>query len=331
MPEDTGSAGLELAASVASAVAGLRFDSMGADDREGWLRTFSSIDGAVAAGRSRALGAAAGDRPRGAAERSAELVRATGMSDGDARRAVRLADTLEAVPAAAEALAAGEITSGHAAALSSGVPWLYRSAIGSDPTLLAAARNQTVDEFTTTISTWRQELDGDLDGRWLAARQHRDRQAGWSIRADGMVHLHARLAPDAGSLLTGALHALSEHLWRTQDDRSAEPGRSGSGDDPAINGDEAGSDIRALQRTTAQRQADALVELARRATDPAVATEGRPRVDLLVAVELDALTTGPPARRVRCPYRRRRSVGPCRSQTVGLRFRCDPSSARLRW
>jgi hypothetical protein len=146
-----------------------------------------------------------------------------------------------------------------------------------------------------------------------------------------MVHLHARLAPDAGSLLTGALHALSEHLWRTQDDRSAEPGRSGSGDDPAINGDEAGSDIRALQRTTAQRQADALVELARRATDPAVATEGRPRVDLLVAVELDALTTGPPARRVRCPYRRRRSVGPCRSQTVGLRFRCDPSSARLRW
>ena len=114
VPEDTGSAGLELAASVASAVAGLRFDSMGADEREGWLRTFNSIDGAVAAGRSRALGAAAGDRPRGAAERSADLVRATGMSDGDARRAVRLADTLEAVPAAAEALAASEITSGHA-------------------------------------------------------------------------------------------------------------------------------------------------------------------------------------------------------------------------
>ena len=303
----------ELAADLTAEIAGLRFDRMDEAERDTWLRTFTAIDGAVAVGRSRALAAAVAGRPRKAVVRSAALVQATGMSSAEAGRAVRLADTLHAAPAAAEALATGEITPGHAAALASGVPWLYRSGIQSDPTLLAAARTQGVDEFATTVKTWTRAHDGDLDGRRLAARQYRDRRASWTVKHDGMIHIHADLPPDSGSIVTGALHALSEHLWRTEDGRAAGPADAPDG-----------YDARALVRTTTQRHADALIELARRATDPAEpdgvpvdnvadaptgsgsdtrivsGRAGRPRVDLLVAVSLDALTAEPPMKPGHC-------------------------------
>jgi hypothetical protein len=35
-----------------------------------------------------------------------------------------------------------------------------------------------------------------------------------------MVHIDADLAPDVGSILTGAIHAWSEHLWRIEDSRT---------------------------------------------------------------------------------------------------------------
>ena len=299
----------DLANGIAERIGDLRFDRMGEAGRDAWLRTFSAIDGAVAAGRSRALAAAVAGCPRKAAARSAELVQATGMSTAEARRAVRLSDTLDAAPAAAQALAAGDITPGHATALANGVPWLYRSGIGSDPALLDAARTQTVDEFATTVSTWTRSLDGDLDGRRLAARQHRERRAGWTVRSDGMVHIDADLPPDTGSMVTGALHALAEHLWRTEDGRPGGPDAVGTASTAGTPGPADGPDgpdgfdARALVRTTAQRQADALVELARRAGNPEAGGSegatgrtpgrdraGRPRVDLLVAVDLDAIT-----------------------------------------
>jgi|TARA_B110001454_G_scaffold51727_1_gene50616 hypothetical protein len=71
-----------------------------------------------------------------------------------------------------------------------------------------------------------------------------------------MVHVEADLDPDADSIVTTALHAMAEHLWRTEDDRAGGPvGVDGRG--PAR------FDTRHLERTTAQRQADAFVELAR--------------------------------------------------------------------
>ncbi len=285
--------GGDLLAAVSAVVGRLGFDGMPADEREGWLRTFTALDGVVAAGRSRALAAESAGRRRKAAERSADLVRTTGMSGGEARRAVRLADALEASPTAAKALADGEITAGHATTLAHGIPWLYRGAAEADPTLLDAARTQTVDRFAETVADWTRQADGDLDGRRLAARQHRDRRAGWTVRADGMVHLDALLAPDAGTIVTNALHARAEHLWRTEDGRPAD----GSG---------IGADGHHLARTTAQRNADALLDMARSfSATPSGArsgsdtssdtgasgqdTAGRPRVDLLVTVGLDRL------------------------------------------
>ena len=53
-----------------------------------------------------------------------------------------------------------------------------------------------------------------------------------------MVHIDADLAPDVGSILTGAIHAWSEHLWRIEDSRTGgTDARVGnSREDPPWNG-----------------------------------------------------------------------------------------------
>jgi len=265
----------------------------GGGRRAEWLRSLTTLEGMLAAARSRVLAVSPGDTAKRSAERSAELVRETGMSGTEARRAVRLADTLRAVPAAADALAEGRITAGHATVLSTGVSWLNRPAVSLDGGLLEAACDQSVDEFRATVGEWEQRENGDGDGRRLAARQHRRRRATWFTRDDGMVRIEADLAPDSGAMVTGALQALSEHLWRTEDGRTA--------------GSEPVQDLSA-GRTSVQRNADALEELARRATkpvDPSLTADGpqgagRPRVDLLVTVDLERLQRTSGADRGRC-------------------------------
>ena len=270
---------------VASRLTDLDACRLTSGERTDWLRTLTDLEAMVAAARSRVLSGSPGASGTGV-RRRAELVRHTGMSGFEASRAVRLADTLTAVPAAADALADGRITTGHATALASGVSWLNRPAAAVDSSLIEAACHQSADEFKATVAEWERIENGDADGRHLAAHQHRKRTANWFTRDDGMIRLQADFAPDVGGMVTGAIQALSEHLWRTEDDRATGP----------LTGGDIGS---AVHRTTGQRNADALVELARRATVPPGGGEGpdhrggRPRVDLLVTVGLDRLQTRP--------------------------------------
>ena len=97
----------------------------------------------------------------------------------------------------------------------------------TDPLLLEAASTQRVDEFAATVRVWKADADRDLDGRRRAALQHNRRKACWHTGPDGMVHVRVDLAPDAGAIVTGALHAISERLWRDEDDRNARPIRPG--------------------------------------------------------------------------------------------------------
>ncbi len=274
----------EVVASLGRMVEGLRPGALSTGQRTAWLRSLSRLDGLVAAGRSRLLSPDPATRSMPPAERSAELVRTTGVSCAEARRAVRLADTLQRVPAAASALADGTITEGHATVLATGIARHDRGA-AADPSLLAAARSQTVDEFAATVAEWDRHANGDADGRLLAARQHRRRRAGWWTGPDGMIRIDAELAPDAGSVVTGALQSISEELWRTHDGRpsgdAADGGLAGAG----LDGD--------AGRTIPQRHADALEEMARRAGAPAGTSGGRVRTDLVVTVGLDTLRTTP--------------------------------------
>ena len=281
---------------VSSLLGGLGFDAMGPVERSEWLRIFTNVDGAVAASRSRALSVTQGVRPRRFLERSAELVHTTGMSTFDARQAVNLADTLDEMPAAADALATGGITTGHAAVLARGVSDLNRPAAAADPSLLAAARSQGVDDFKASMATWKSEIDGDLDGSRLASRQHRDRKVTWYTKTNGMVHIDADLAPDVGSIVTGVIRGHAEHLWRTEDGRTADPdGPFGTNGRHTTRPDRWSDSEPDTRRTTRQRNADALAAIARHFNNPDTTSPspraGQTRSDVIVTIDYDKLTT----------------------------------------
>ncbi len=330
-----GSAARALVQSVEALLAGLDVADLTPLDRADCLRSFTVVDGMVAAARSRVLAGASAGGSRRSRERSAELVRETGMSGMDASRAVRLADTLTAVPAAADALAEGRITTGHASVLAGGVSWLNRGAAAHDGSLIDAACNQCVDEFKATVAQWELVENGDADGRRLAARQHKNRTAHWFTRDDGMIRLQADFAPDTGAMVTRAVHTFAEMLWRTEDGRTAHPAGDSTGN---LHGSLSGPDTPEMRRTIGQRNADAIAELIRRGGDPNTpretgesreSRESRPQVDLLVSVDLARLqlaenSTSDPSGDRRDPYSRcETSDGLPLSPAAVRRLACD--------
>ena len=218
----------------------------------------------------------------GAAERSAELVRASGVSQREARRSVRMAEALAEAPAMAAALAAGVVTPGHAEALAYGVDRLDRAVADADPGLQSAARELPADGFRTVVDEWQRDRWGDVDGRRLAQRQHRRRRAGWRTLADGMVRIEADLAPDAGAVVVGELGRIAEDLWRHEDGRAGEPRSNDSGG--------SGKDPKGESRSVVQRNADAFAEMARRSSAREAVGMGsgasvRARADIVCVVD----------------------------------------------
>ena len=219
----------------------------------------------------------------GAAERSAELVRASGVSQREARRSVRVAEALAEAPVMAAALAAGEVTPGHVEAVAYGVDRLDRVAADADPGLRAAARELSADGFRAVVDEWQRDRLGDVDGRRLAGRQHRRRRAQWRTLSDGMMRFEADLAPDAGAVIAGELGRISQGLWRNEDGRVgvARPAAAGKGHTGG-----AGE-----LRSVVQRNADALVEMARRSSTGAtgggseVGVPVRGRADIVCVVD----------------------------------------------
>ncbi len=255
---------------VSGILGGLDWGSMPPGTRSEWLAVLSNVEGAVAATRARAIAHDAGSK--GAAERTAELVRATGMSGRDAAAAVKVADALTAAPAVVGALASGAITTGHVEAMSRDLPADHRRTAMADPAVLASAMASGVDGFRAEVRGWKAHVDRDVEGRRLAASQQARRSAGWHTAPDGMVHLRAELAPDAGAVVVGALRSTSERLWRREDDREVDPS------DPARG------------RSVAQRNADAVLKMAE-LVNGADGPSGPPRVDLVVIADNDALAT----------------------------------------
>jgi len=252
---------------VSGVLGGLDWASMSLGVREGWLSVLSNIEGAVAA--CRAAGVACGGDTVGAAEHTAELVRATGMSGRDAAGVVKAADVLVTAPAVAEALACGAITTGHVDAIVRDLPVGERAAAVADPAVLDAAVSNGVDGFKAGMRNWQAHHDCDLDGARLAARQHARRRLTWSTTGSGMLRLSGDLPPEVGARVTGAIRAESERIWRQQDDRAPDPS------DPATG------------RSVAQRNVDALERIITKANNGA--TPGHGRVDLQVVVDYQVL------------------------------------------
>jgi Domain of unknown function (DUF222)/HNH endonuclease len=190
------------------------------------------------------------------------LRRRARLGAADAHQRVRVARALHRGPLAgtAQALAAGDISCAHAAVLAGGAQDLPpATAVKAEPVLLAAARRLDPPRLRRLVAHLRQVADPDAAAA-QTRRQHARRGVWVSPTFAGMVALDGLLDPEAGATLLAALEPLARPT-------TAEDARSG-----------------------AQRRADALTELARRALEGGrLPDTGGVRPQLTVTIELASL------------------------------------------
>jgi hypothetical protein len=227
-----------------------------ADQLEGaWLRRLAAVD---------ARGAAGAEGGVQAGSTAGWLRAALRMSPAGAARAVRTARALHRGPlgATASALAAGEVSVEHAAALAEATHDLPTARVAeAERVLVEAARRLDPGRLRRLTTHLRALIEPDRRER---ARARWERRGLWlSATYDGMVALDGWLDPETGETVRAALAPLA---------RPAGP------QDP---------------RSAAQRRADALGELARLGLKGGRLPEaGGVRPQLTVTVELASLLDG---------------------------------------
>src|SRR5664280_480756 len=197
----------------------------------------------------------------GAVSTAAWLRQACRLSAGEASERVRTARMLaDDLPVTADALAGGDLSYAHARVLASAAGELPAESLPTvEPILVEAARHTDPAGLRSLCTQVRTMLD-PTGAEEAAALAHDRRHLSVSATFAGTVVLDGVLDPEGGATVIAALAPL------------AAPG--GADDD----------------RTPAQRRADALVELARRALDSAElpATAGQ-RPHLQIRVDLATL------------------------------------------
>lgn len=228
---------LEQVGALGSHLAGC--DDWSDEHREAALVGFDRLAGALAAARGkvlvahqRAFAAGSGDRDLAAAR-----ARTTRNGLGEARREVRQAQTLDALPAVADAVTGGTMPIAHLDALARAAAGASEHAAAAlarpdvQQTLVRWSSRQSLKEFTASAARLVASFDPAVLDR-SAEAQHRERQLHLSHGPDG-TRLTARLDRLAGEALRVALAGMGQ----------------APGDD----------------RTKAQADADALVMLVERA------------------------------------------------------------------
>jgi hypothetical protein len=218
-----------------------------------WLRELAGVDG---------RGAAGAEDDTQAPSTTSWLRNQLRLGGGAACQAVRTARALfrGSLAGTAQALAAGEISSTHAAVLAHGTGDLpAHTTMEAEPVLLEAARRLDPRRLRRVVAHLRQVADpqgADADQE----RRH-DRRGLWLAPTwEGMLAVDGLLDPEAGQTLLAALEPLA---------------RPGSADD---------------DRSGWQRNADALTELARRSLEGGrLPRSGGVRPQLLVTVDLATL------------------------------------------
>jgi hypothetical protein len=218
-----------------------------------WLRELAAVD---------ARGAAGAEDGVRAPSTAGWLRSRARLGAADAAQHVRVARALHRGPltGTARALAAGEISAAHAAVLARGTQDLRpRTTVEAEPVLLDAARRLDPARLRRVVAHLRDVAEPEAaDAR--ARRQHEQRGLRVSPTFEGMVAVDGLLEAEAGETLLAALDPLAR---------------------PAGAADE---------RSTAQRRADALTELARRALEGgSLPHTGGVRPQVTVTVELATL------------------------------------------
>lgn len=194
------------------------------------------------------------------------------MSKARAKRVIANGRSLERMPEVDAAFARGDVSSDHVRVLG--------AAQALNPTAFAKAEEQLVtdacterfDTFCRRVAYWRQEAEPD-DAEDEAASAHRRRSLHASKTFEGTVVVDATLDPVGGAIYLGELSRL-ERLLFDQDWAAA---RARLGHEPSVVD---------LDRTPAQRRADAQVLMAERSAAKAPsAVEPRVLLQVLVGYE----------------------------------------------
>ena len=173
---------------------------------------------------------------------------------GTAREHVRMARSLEEMPAAREALDRGDLSMSATRVLVTARHADAEAFQRAEEQLVEAARIHSVSDLGRVVGYWRQAVER---GHSAASEEQlrRQRRLHASASLFGMVHVDGALDPESGETLLTALRAVMD----------AEA-RSGADD----------------ERTPAQRRADALTEICRQWLDAGE----RPHVTVMVAADL---------------------------------------------
>jgi hypothetical protein len=252
-----------------------------------WLRELAAVDGRGAAGAEAGVAA-----PSTAGWLRGRL-RAGG---GTCRGWVRTARALFRGPlvGTGRALAAGELSVAHAAALAHATHHLPpTTAAAAEPVLLEAAAQLDPPTLRKVVAHLSEVADPE--GAQEQAQRRHERRGLWVIPSfEGMVAIDGLLDPEAGETLLTALEPLARPT-------TAEDDRNG-----------------------AQRRADALTELARRALEGGrLPTSGGVRPQLTVTIDLASLLGHPGM-----PGGNACWVGPLPAETV-RRLACDAAVTRV--
>ena len=195
------------------------------------------------------------------------------VSRAAAKRRVRLGRTLRHLPAVAEAWRDGAIGEDQAQAIASARRHRTESSMARDEEMLVAqAKEMGFDDFSRALDYWKQLADPDG-----AEASDEERKASRDVFLEsslgGMWLGQMTLDPISGSIVAGELNRLEHDLFEADCAQAKERlGRTARIDE--------------LARTSGQRRADALVEMARRSrTAPADGIRPAPLFSVFVGYE----------------------------------------------
>lgn len=270
---------LDAAASALDALHGLDVDALGDGELSAAVLRAQELRGLLDAAEARLIGA--WDRRRcwrddGARTPAAWLAAKERLPVAEARRRVRHARTMRLFPAIAQAWAAGEVDRTHVTTLLGARTPRTKEAFERDhKALLDSARTRSFADFKRHCDVW--EMLTDPDGAEQGADDDRAaREVHLNQSFGGMWFGKLTLDPVSGEIVDTALRAIERELFDA---------------DWAVATQRLGREPLAMEldRTPAQRRADALVEMATRART-APAGGRRPAPLFTVVVGLDMLT-----------------------------------------
>jgi hypothetical protein len=210
---------------------------------------------------------------RSAANRLAYRLR---LPIADLKRRIGRGAALRSMPATAQALAEGTITSHHVDRLSRANRSKVSEAFAeSEAHLVEQARRRPWKEWDGLVSRWEAAVDptkGEADADEQALQRGLTTETG----LDGMGRLEGRLAPLETAELNAELDRIEQQLF----DRDWKDARARFG---------AGATKEHLARTPHQRRADALVEMSRRSAACGL-TGPAPSARFVVNVHTDQVT-----------------------------------------